>query len=113
MSLDPIDDRILIADTPSPMPLFVVGRGKLVGFAVADGHGVTLRIDDDANPDFWCEIRLDSVVLMDLLVRTLRTAALVEEERRQAVLAKALPAAPGTDGDPFAYEGPGGPSLIG
>lgn len=56
----------------------IAGRGKLSCSADVSPCGVRLRIDDDANPSFWAEIRLTPAVL-DLL------AAAVREWRAQGL----------------------------
>ena len=40
------------------IPLTVKGRGRLTARALPDAGGVTIRIDDAASPEFWCEIHL-------------------------------------------------------
>jgi hypothetical protein len=42
------------------------GGGKLRCRAEVWDGGVTLRIDDDARPDFWAEVTLDCGDLADL-----------------------------------------------
>lgn len=47
--------------------LNVTGRGRLTATATCDGLGVLIRLDDDARPGWWCEVRLTDGDLVRLL----------------------------------------------
>jgi hypothetical protein len=50
-----------------PIDLQVTGRGKLTAVAHVSKDGVVIRLDDDANPEFWAEVRLGDGVLAGLV----------------------------------------------
>lgn len=52
-----------------PILLTVSGRGRLVAEATASAAGCTIRVDDDARPEFWAEIRLSAADLRQFLAR--------------------------------------------
>lgn len=48
-------------------PLHISGRGKLTASANTREDGITIRIDDTKNPEFWAEVRLSCEVMRELL----------------------------------------------
>ena len=48
-------------------PIKITGRGKLVAEAKVESEAVVIRIDDEARPEFWAEVRLTSAQLETLL----------------------------------------------
>lgn len=65
-------------------PIEVTGRGKLVVQAKYERHkhdvnrAVVLRIDDDARPEFWAELRISQRQL-ETLLKELRDNDLIDE----------------------------------
>src|SRR5262245_22289846 len=50
-----------------PTAVMVAGRGKLIALATPDELGLSIRVDDEHRPDWWCLLRLTRQQLADLL----------------------------------------------
>jgi hypothetical protein len=50
-----------------PLVLSIRGRGKLGAVVTCDAGRLTIRLDDDANPEFWAEVTLDANAVRQLL----------------------------------------------
>jgi hypothetical protein len=52
---------------PTPIELRAAGRGQFTAVAQALGDIARIRIDDDRDDAFWCEVTLTRLDLMKLL----------------------------------------------
>lgn len=50
-----------------PTAVMVAGRGKLIALATPDELGLSIQVDDERRPDWWCAVRLTRQQLADLL----------------------------------------------